>query len=98
MSDQLPLFGMWKDHTAHQEYRQIRPYRHARRPGGALACGHVPLPQDGEYVQYPLSMRALLAVVDCESCKAWLRGKAAARIVARAKHGVSNTPCNGGEE
>jgi hypothetical protein len=95
------LFGMWKDTAAYDPatQRKTRPMRHTRKPGGKLACGHEPLPTDGKYVQYPLSMAAHLATIDCPGCRKWLQEVAARRVVARAGvDGVSNTPSNEGEE
>lgn len=65
--------------------KRKRDRRHVKPRGDErLACGHRPLPTDGRWVQYPLSMKALLTVVDCPICQAYLKGIAAVRVVRRS--------------
>jgi len=70
--------------------RKTRPSRHASR-GGKLACGHTPLPGDGDLVQLPLSSAVLMSLVDCAECKRYLAGIAVLRVIRR-----DNPVCNTG--
>src|ERR1044072_1702801 len=73
--------------------RKTRPSRHVRPKGEVrLACGH--LPQDGDYVQIPISIKAFLQLTDCNLCRSYLEGVAAHRVVARSKTPASNTGVN----
>lgn len=99
MSEQLKLFV---DTGAYDQERRrkTRASRHAAKKG-RLACGHTPLPTDGEYVQIPITFKALLQVVDCGLCREYLMHKAVQVVIARrvpvCNTGLITSSRNGGD-